>query len=129
MDIHTEIVRFALALHLKAQPSHIELHHRLEQDLGLDPLDLVLVVLRLEEIEEAEFPVADLETVMTVGDLVAVVRSWASPDRSASLPPPPRTDSGFRTITEDPRACSAEGVESWREGGRNDAMRRVASAR
>ena len=31
---------------------------RVEAELGHDPLDLVLVALRLEEIEEGEFPVA-----------------------------------------------------------------------
>lgn len=71
-----EIVRFALALHLEAEPYEIEEHQRLEEDLGLDPLDLVLVVLRLEELGEVEFPVADLEGIRTVGDLVAVVRRW-----------------------------------------------------
>lgn len=71
-----EIVRFALALHLEAEPYEIEEHQRIEEDLGLDPLDLVLVVLRLEELGEVEFPVAELEGIRTVGDLVAVVRRW-----------------------------------------------------
>lgn len=99
MDVHTEIVRFALALHLDADVTDIQLDHRLERDLGLDPLDLVLVVLRLEEIEGGELPVADLESVMTVRDLVDVVRSWASPDRSATLPPPPRADLDQQCVT------------------------------
>ncbi len=105
VDTQLEVVRFALALHLSIDPIEIELEHRLEADLGLDPLDLVLVVLRLEEIEEAEFPVADLETVVTVADLVSVVREWSSGDRSATLPPPPpapipngRHASGIRPV-------------------------------
>ena len=90
VDVQLEVVRSALALHLSVDPTAIELEHRLEADLGLDPLDLVLVVLRLEEIEGAEFPVADLETVTTVADLVSVVREWSNGgDRSATLPPPP----------------------------------------
>src|ERR1051326_5655369 len=87
-----DIVRFALALHLEVVPDVIALDHRLNEDLGLDPLDLVLVVLRLEELAEAEFPVADLEHASTVADLVALVTRWASGDRderSATLPPPP----------------------------------------
>jgi acyl carrier protein len=106
-DIQLEVVRFALALHLAVDREEIELGDRLEADLGLDPLDLVLVVLRLEEIENAEFPVADLEKVETVADLVAVVREWSSADRCATLPPPPpasyrpaaRYASGIRPIT------------------------------
>jgi acyl carrier protein len=89
IHMQLEVVRLALALHLSIDPVEIELEHRLDEDLGLDPLDLVLVVLRLEEIEEAEFPVADLETVTTVADLVSVVRAWSNGDRSATLPPPP----------------------------------------
>jgi acyl carrier protein len=90
MDIQLEVVRFALALHLSVDPERIEPEHSLEADLGLDPLDLVLVVLRLEEVEDAEFPVADLATVTTVADLVNLVRGWSSLDRCATLPPPSR---------------------------------------
>jgi acyl carrier protein len=99
-DIQFEIVRFALALHLGVDSEELELHHRLEADLGLDPLDLVLVALRLEEIEDAEFPVARLEMVHTVGDLVDVVRDWASPDHTATVPPPPpaRMQSGIQPV-------------------------------
>jgi acyl carrier protein len=100
-DIQFEIVRFALALHLGVDSEGVELHHRLDADLGLDPLDLVLVALRLEEIEDAEFPVAQLEMVRTVSDLVDVVRDWASGDRTGTLPPPPppaRTQSGIQPI-------------------------------
>ena len=71
-----EIVCFALALHLEVDPAEIHEAQNLEADLGLDPLDLVLVVLRLEEIGEGEFPVGDLEDVYTVKDLADVVRSW-----------------------------------------------------
>lgn len=71
-----EIVCFALALHLEVDPSEIRETQLLEDDLGLDPLDLVLVVLRLEEIGEGEFPVGDLENVFTVNDLARVVRRW-----------------------------------------------------
>jgi acyl carrier protein len=112
-DTRLEVVRFALALHLSVDPDRIEPEHRLKADLGLDPLDLVLVVLRLEEVEEAEFPVADLETVTTVADLVAVVRGWSSLGRET--PPPPsrqpalRHSSGMQTI----KAIPAAAVVRW----------------
>jgi len=77
-DPSLEIVRFALALHLEVVPEVIAVDDRLNEDLGLDPLDLVLVVLRLEELAEAEFPVADLEHASTVADLVALVTRWAT---------------------------------------------------
>jgi acyl carrier protein len=71
-----EIVCFALALHLEVDPAEIHAGQHLEDDLGLDPLDLVLVVLRLEELGDGEFPVGDLESVFTVDDLAKVVRVW-----------------------------------------------------
>ena len=48
MNDHSfEIVRFALALHLEIVPEAIVEGDSLSEDLGLDPLDLVLIVLRL----------------------------------------------------------------------------------
>ena len=83
-DHSFEIVRFALALHLDVVPDAIVEGDSLSEDLGLDPLDLVLVVLRLEELAEAEFPVADLENALTVGDLVDIVRIWAGDSQRPS---------------------------------------------
>lgn len=90
-DVHFDLVRHALALHLEVPAASLKLGDRLAEDLGLDPLDVVLVTLRLEELESVELPVAALETVETVGDLAAFVRRRASsrpPARSyvASLP-------------------------------------------
>jgi acyl carrier protein len=81
-----EIVCFALALHLEVDPSEIDEAMHLERDLGLDPLDLVLVVLRLEEIGEGEFPVGDLEDVFTVKDLADVVRTWNAGPPTVRVP-------------------------------------------
>jgi acyl carrier protein len=93
-DVNLEVVRIALALHLSISPGAVELEHRLEADLGLDPLDLVLVVLRLEEIEHAEFPVADLESVATVADLVGLVRAWSMPASRNAKHHRPRMEDG-----------------------------------
>jgi hypothetical protein len=64
----------------------------------------VLVALRLEEIDEAELPVARLETITTVADLVGIVRGWSTKpataeERDTLLPPEAtlaRTRSGTR---------------------------------
>jgi len=86
-----DLVCFSLALHLGIAPGDVHPFMSLEEDLGLDPLDLVLVVLRLEELGEAEFPVAELEGIRTVNDLANVVRAWnrAAGTRASFLPPPP----------------------------------------
>lgn len=51
-------------------------------DLGLDALDLVTIVLRLEDLEpwHGEFPVTRLESVVTVEDLVLLHESWCERD-------------------------------------------------
>ena len=66
-----------LAAQLQVDPAFIRDVHTLDE-LALDPLDLVLVVLRLEDIERGsgEFPLARLEHAITVGELVAVVDGW-----------------------------------------------------
>ncbi len=89
-------VRAALALHLGCEPDAIRSEARLAEDLGLDPLDLVLVVLRLEEIAGSELPLDELEGVATVGQMVHLVRTWY---RGRDTDPPssrPRTASGLR---------------------------------
>ncbi len=60
----------ALALHLNRPPSSIHAFHRLEEDLDVTPLEIVLVALDIEELEEIEIPMEDLEGMKTVGDLV-----------------------------------------------------------
>lgn len=89
-----EVVSFALALHLELDPNDIREEQLLEEDLGLDPLDLVLVVLRLEEIGDGEFPVDELVGIKTVKDLAAVVRNWTEGPPTVRVPPL----SGMRVI-------------------------------
>lgn len=67
----------ALARQLALAPEDIALHQRLREDLGLDSLDLSLVALRLERALRREFPLAVLDLVTSVHDLVRFVRAWA----------------------------------------------------
>jgi len=50
--------------------------------LGLGPLDLVLVVLRLDRLDrgDGEFPLYALDDATTVGDLVDLVELWLQRD-------------------------------------------------
>jgi acyl carrier protein len=97
-DAALELVRYALAQHLGADVDEIDADHLLDEELGLDPLDLVLIALRLEELGEVEFPVAELETITTVGELTEMVRGWwdRSCDAVTLVPPAPTlvTESG-----------------------------------
>lgn len=98
-DLHFETVRCAIALRLEVRRDQIAIHHRLEEDLGLDLLDVILVVLHIEELENEEFPMADLEGIRTVRDLVALVQreGRTGPVWDDHEPPlPPRRASGIR---------------------------------
>jgi acyl carrier protein len=55
-------------------------------ELGLSPLDLVLIVLRLEDFDRGDgsFPLAALEGARTVGDLVTLVDVWVQDDQATS---------------------------------------------
>lgn len=71
------IVQRAVARHLAKKESEITPEQDLALDLELDPLDLVLVAMRLEdEVESLEFPVESLARVRKVRDLVELVRDW-----------------------------------------------------
>lgn len=89
-DPLSELVLTAVANHLRVAVRSIDLDMHLEGDLGLDALDLILIVLRLDEIASAEVAIADLEGIETVRDLRDLVRVWTrvdfapSSDRSAS---------------------------------------------
>ncbi len=78
IDQSLDVVRFAISLYLDISPDSIDPSSSLSDDLGLDPLDLVLVGLRFEELAQREFPLAALEHVVTVDDLVRVLRTWSA---------------------------------------------------
>lgn len=85
MSIHWfELVRCAVALHLDVLPDDIDADARLLEDLGLDALDVVLVVLRLEDVAHCELPIAALERVSTVADLARMLVPTAPARRAAS---------------------------------------------
>lgn len=73
---HDALVRHTLAAHLDVAPEAIAEAMDLDDDLGLDALDLVLIALALEERVGAEFPLALLESVTSVRQLSSLVGTW-----------------------------------------------------
>jgi len=71
------LVHHYLASRLRIDPTSIHDARSLDE-LGVDPLDLVLIVLRLEDAnrDAGELPLDPLDDVTTVGDLVTVVDRW-----------------------------------------------------
>jgi acyl carrier protein len=70
-----EIVRTIIAHRMQVAPASIDRRSDLQYDLGLSPLDLVLIALRAEEMTGIEFPIGRLEGVRIVADLTGIVRS------------------------------------------------------
>ena len=64
-------VRSMLANHPARDPSAIRPWHHLDHDLGTTPLELVLIVVKVGEIEGVDLPVEDLSMLSTVAELVA----------------------------------------------------------
>jgi acyl carrier protein len=69
-SIHS-VARGILASHTGRSDRQIRAWHRLERDLDMTPLELVLVMLEVEQLARVELPAAGLENVETVGDLFA----------------------------------------------------------
>jgi acyl carrier protein len=64
------IVRAVLAHHLERDATKIYPWLRLQEDLDVTPLELVLVALEIEEIEHRQLPFDELAGAHTVGDLL-----------------------------------------------------------
>jgi acyl carrier protein len=75
------IVVQLLASHLGVDEGSIG-HTDAFEELGLDPLDLVLVILRLEDLGggDGDFPLTALAHARTVADLVELVDLWLQRD-------------------------------------------------
>ena len=73
-------VEISLAHYLGVAPGAWLGGRELHRDLGLEPLDVVLFVLDLEdsqgETEGLTFPFEQLEQARTAGELITIVASW-----------------------------------------------------
>jgi hypothetical protein len=80
------LVRSLVAFQLRVTARSIEDATTFDE-LGMMPLDLVLVVLRLESFDRGagDFPLAALDEAKTVGDLVALVERWIRGDTAPSV--------------------------------------------
>lgn len=70
-----EKVRAALGREIKRDPTTIELHHALRDDLGLNSLDAIELMFTVEREFDLEIPDADLQGLRTVGDIVTYLAS------------------------------------------------------
>jgi acyl carrier protein len=68
-----QTVRSVLARHTGRLPSTLHARQRLERDLHLTPLEIVLVILEVEQILEEFLPIDEAASLHRVGDLIAFV--------------------------------------------------------
>jgi acyl carrier protein len=91
-------VRAAIARHLHIDARTTEPGYSLEDDLGMDPLDIALVIMRIESLCDVDVPTERAERVKTVGDIETCVceqieagaagsgqRRWRGLDASVDL--------------------------------------------
>ena len=78
------VTRRALTRRLRRDPHGLRMWHALDDDLGLLPLELVLVVLDIETEARVKVPVDELASVKTLGDLYRYVTKAAVDQRLAA---------------------------------------------
>ena len=70
-----EKMRPIIAEQLNVQESEIKENTKLKEDLGADSLDLFELVMALEEEFGVEIPSEDLESIVTVGDVITYLKN------------------------------------------------------
>ena len=70
-----EKMRPIIAEQLNVQESGIKENTKLKEDLGADSLDLFELVMALEEEFGVEIPLEDLESIVTVGDVITYLKN------------------------------------------------------
>jgi acyl carrier protein len=81
----TGLVRRALARRMGCHPGAVRAWLRLSEDLGITPLQRVLVTLELEDAIDVELPTEELALAETVGDLFLLVTRAAAGEQRYQL--------------------------------------------
>lgn len=90
-------LRDALAKELKRDAATIEPGHKLREDLGLNSLDAIELMFKVEEEFDLAIPDADLQKLVTVGDLITYIEGRLNqpgsgqPAAPAKAPAAPKT--------------------------------------
>jgi len=91
MAVDTDVstgIRAALAVRLKRDVSAIQLKDDLRNDLGLDSLDMIELLFKIEEVFDLEIPNEDLVKIATVGDVIDYVERRLAAKAAAPRRPP-----------------------------------------
>ena len=118
-------VKSALGRELKRDPDTIEMSHLLRDDLGLNSLDAIELMFKVEEEFDLEIPDADLQKLKTVGDLVTYLesrleRAGMAPDGAGTTPATAPPAPAPALSTERPKGAKPAA------GGKRAAKRRAS---
>ncbi|MFQ5931061.1 MAG: acyl carrier protein [Nitrospiraceae bacterium] len=72
-------IRTELAQYLKKDMESVLPHHSLREDLGLDSMATIELLFKIEEAFDIQIPDQDLQTLPTVGDVIAYVQRRLRP--------------------------------------------------
>jgi acyl carrier protein len=101
-------IREALAVRLKRDTDAIRNSDDLRNDLGLDSLDMIELLFKIEEVFGLEIPNEDLTRIATVGDVIAYVERRLAAKAAA----PPRAGVALKKPAAPKRAQAARPVPS-----------------
>jgi acyl carrier protein len=100
-DQHQEdLVRSALCLYLDRDPKTVHGPDRLDADLGMTTLDIVLVALHLEDLMTIELPIEKIEDVHTVSEFVRFIHATVCEQHRDLRRVPRAPVSGIRSLDE-----------------------------
>jgi acyl carrier protein len=115
MTAKTEIadrLRAAIGKELKRDPSTIEAHHSLREDLGLNSLDAIELMFKVEEEFDLSIPDADLQKLVTVGDLLNYIDERLHLSLPKTSPKPAVRASAKRSASRSaPKAAKPKGQQ------------------
>ena len=102
-----ERLRATLAKELKQDINAITSQHTLRDDLGLNSLDAIELMFKIEEEFDLSIPDEDMQRLVTVGDVVTYLEA-----RTKGLPPAAASPAGGRSagVKESPAPHSAKPV-------------------
>jgi acyl carrier protein len=110
-------LRDALAKELKRDAATIEPGHKLREDLGLNSLDAIELMFKVEEEFDLAIPDADLQKLVTVGDLVTYIEGRLNHPGSGQPAAPAKAPAAQKTAKA-PAARPAAGAKKASSKGR-----------
>jgi len=100
-----ERLKATLAKELREDVNAITPRHTLRDDLGLNSLDAIELMFKIEEEFDLSIPDEDMQRLVTVGDVIAYIEtktqggSLAAPAPAPTIPAPPKAVGPARTLS------------------------------